>query len=87
MPCVDTMDMQTAANNIQAKIIELDEEGKAEHAKAQTEMGQKIEPYVLVGGGDNTSKISNDDLQKAINDGTIGDLLDTAGYTHSFGPG
>jgi glutaredoxin len=28
------MDMQTAANNIQAKIIELDEEGKAEHAKA-----------------------------------------------------
>jgi hypothetical protein len=37
-----------------------------------------------VGGADNTSKISNDDLQQAIKDGSIADLLDTAGYTHSF---
>jgi hypothetical protein len=39
MPLLDTMDVQTAANNIQAKIIELDEEAKEEHKKAQTETG------------------------------------------------
>jgi hypothetical protein len=38
---------------------------------------------VFVGGADNKCKISNDDLQKAINDGSIGDLLGGAGFTHN----